>query len=223
MNFGQIQVHGWLERAAAQGHAEAMLTLAQQYSFDDPRMSQKWLEKAAKAGHPDAMYRLGLDLSVGDADAAMLNSLDPEYKLKPLPPGALKWYQEAAELGHLEALDSLGVHYLSGKRIAQDIPLATQYLERAGAAGYSYAYNTLAYAYRDGQRGIAANLSQVLHYFLLAAEQKDGLAEYELSVLYASGAANGKPDMRTAMDWLGKAAEHCSRGTLDCNALESQL
>ena len=217
VNFSQIQgspqAHGWLERAAAQGHAEAMFTLAQQY-YDEPRTSQRWLEKAAKAGHADAMYRLGLDLAVGDADTAMLNSLDPAYKLKPLPPSALKWWKAAAELDHLEALDSLGWHYLSGKRVAQDIPLAPHYLEKAGAAGYSDAYNRLGYAYRDGQQGIAASPSRALHYFLLAAGQKSGAAEYALSLLYASGAANGKPDMSTAMDWLAKAAEHGDQAAL---------
>jgi len=91
-----------LETAAGQGHAYAMLRLAQiHYARKEPEQALAWNTKAAEAGLPGAMYNLGGTL---ECDQGML-----DY------PAAAEWYRRAAAAGHASSAFNLRTMYYVGR------------------------------------------------------------------------------------------------------------
>ena len=83
---------GLLEKAAGQGHAYAMLKLAEIYdSTKEYDIAFGWLEKGAETGLPQAMYNLGCCFDRGKGVAA------PDYLV------AADWYRRAADAGDADA------------------------------------------------------------------------------------------------------------------------
>lgn len=90
----------WYQKAAAQGHGDALFMLGMiSANCDDVdrdiTKSAEWFAKAASQGHCDAQFKLGAMYANGDGV--------PEDAAK-----AAEWWQKAAGQGHVSALAKLG-------------------------------------------------------------------------------------------------------------------
>ena len=93
-----------LEKAAGQGHAYAMLKLAQAHNArKEHEQATKWFTKAAETGLPKAMFSLGCCLDEGEGGAG------PDY------PAAVDWYKRAADAGDGNAALNLAGMYAVGR------------------------------------------------------------------------------------------------------------
>jgi len=106
-----------LERAAGQGHAYAMETLASIHSVrKEHEEAAKWHTKGAEAGLPKAMYNLGVCFDTGEGLAA------PDH------PAAADWYRRAADAGHGDAAYNLRAIYSVGRGRAGRLCLPRTYV-----------------------------------------------------------------------------------------------
>ncbi|GAA5001724.1 tetratricopeptide repeat protein [Acinetobacter puyangensis] len=142
---------GWIERAAQQGHVDAMFTLALNLPVDHAQ-HLPLLQAAAQAGHAKAMLCVGLYLQ---------NHAQPEQ--------AVEWFKHAKERGDLRADFMLGMAYLTGNGVAADAKHAVEVLNQAGEAGDIDAYFALYQAYRDGN-GVRKNKKSQAKYLKLAQQ-----------------------------------------------------
>jgi TPR repeat protein len=110
----------WFEKAANQGDADAMVSLAAIYANAglyknegkgdlpvDPEKALFWYRKAAQMGNKDAMWLLGSIYEEGRLTT-------PNYL------EALKWYEMAAEAGNVTASIRLGNMYEGGRGVQKD-------------------------------------------------------------------------------------------------------
>ena len=83
-NFGDKEVRSWFEKAADQGHADALCELGSEIMEDDLPRSKSWLLAAAEQGHAKACMELCyLEIEFGRGESE-----------------GIKWYRRGRELGH---------------------------------------------------------------------------------------------------------------------------
>ena len=116
----------WLQKAAAQDHAEACYKLSLWIDDDHtgpPVEEAGWqlLHKAAELGSAEAQYDLGAMYATGDSGLP----LDAEQ--------SRMWYTRAAEQGNIEAQYNLGLMWLDGEGGPVDTQLGLEWLIRATA------------------------------------------------------------------------------------------
>jgi len=106
-----------LEKAAGQGHAYAMWSIAFiLLQWMEQEQAVPWYTKAAEAGLPKAMFSLGLCFDKGDGMAA------PDY------PAAASWYRRAADTGHWGGASNLSSMYRFGRgRAWQTLPATSPF------------------------------------------------------------------------------------------------
>jgi len=93
-----------LEKAAGQGHANAMFELGRMHHARKEHVQAvEWFTKGADAGLPTAMFVLGCFLDNGEGVAAQ------DY------PAAAGWYRRAAQAGHGDAANNLSTMYIDGR------------------------------------------------------------------------------------------------------------
>jgi len=112
-----------LEKAAGQGHAYAMLMLANMHQVKkEYDRALHWYTKGAETGLPKAMFALGSHLDQGEGMAA------PDY------PAAAGWYRRAGDAGIGDAAINLTGMYTIGRgRVRQVLPaILTSFLESNG-------------------------------------------------------------------------------------------
>jgi len=101
----------YLEKAAGQGHAYAMLLLGEMYHARKEFIpALEWTTKAAEAGLPKAMYNLGTILEQG-GEGMVAQDL----------PAAADWYRRAADAGREDAAMNLCIMYTLGRGWAGQI------------------------------------------------------------------------------------------------------
>ena len=163
-----------------------------------------WLSRAAAAGHADAQVALGnlLMRGVADvgpgADAAVRASA--EASATPRVAEALRWYEVAANgpHPHADALFNLGMIYWEGVgggtdnegAVAQDLPRALSFFERAASARDASAlffYGTLLCDGHAGA-GVRASPARGLKFVEAAAADGHGGAAHYLALHW-----RGKP------------------------------
>lgn len=147
----QQEALGWLERAAQQGHVDAMFVLGINLPIEHAQ-HLPLLQAAAHAGHPKAMLCVGIYLQ-NHAQASE----------------ALEWFELAKAHGDMRANYMLGLAYLQGNGVAAESKKAVELLNLAGEAGDAEAYFALYEAYRDGQ-GVRKNKKSQAKYLKLAQE-----------------------------------------------------
>lgn len=113
---------------------------------------------------------------------------------------------EAAAGGDPAAMFEIGARYAEGRGIAQDIPEAARWYERAANRGLAMAQFRLASLYERGQ-GIAADRNLASLWYEKAARQGNARAMHNLAVMLAEGIRD-EPDYERAMSWFISAAEH---------------
>ena len=127
----------YLERAAEKGNAYAAYRLALVYydgtlmSPDYPR-SREWLEKAIEGENPLAMDLLGIMHWVGLGD------------LPKNPTAAVALFERAANADLAMAMHHLGMMYFTGQGVAQDLPAARNWIQKAADKGFEEARDFLA-------------------------------------------------------------------------------
>ncbi len=131
-NSGQepaaVEARGWLLKAAAQGHAEALYTSGRNYRTGQgvPVDLEKALGcyyAAAEQGHARAQFALGLMLASGSGLAA------------PAPEKAAAFYIKAVQQAHGGAAHNLAIMQLKGSGVPVDLESARELLEYAISLG----------------------------------------------------------------------------------------
>ncbi len=134
----------WLQKAAAQGHANAQYSLGTCYLLGEgvPKNSEtavQWLTKSAQQGHALAETNLGAIYLNGDG-------VPQNFRL------ALSWMEKGSAQGYALAQYSLGKMYQNGYGVRTDETVAAQWYAKAAAQNYPLAKQALA----ELQRGPAS-------------------------------------------------------------------
>lgn len=128
----QQEAIGWLDRAAQQGHVEAMFVLALNLAVDHPQ-HLPLLQAAAQAGHSKAILCIG-----------MYHQNNNE------PTEAIIWFNKAKDLNDARADYFLGQAYLQGLGVEADSKQAMAHFKIASEEGDADAAFALYQGYRDG-------------------------------------------------------------------------
>lgn len=144
---------GWIERAAQQGHIDAMFTLAMHLPTEHEQ-HLPLLESAAHAGHPKALLCMGIYCQ---------NHAQPEQ--------AIEWFEHAKTRGDIRANFMLGLAYRDGMGVEPDVKYAVDLFNLAGEGGDAEAYFVLYEMYRDGT-GVRKNKKSQEKYLKLAQQAK---------------------------------------------------
>lgn len=196
----------WLEKAAAQTHAEASVLLARIYlsapagSPDrDLARAAQLFKSAAARGNGEAQYYLGLLYGNGtgvDAD----------------PQEAFTWLLAAAENGHVAGQFELSRAYARGVGVAENAAAALRWMEAAATEGHAEAQFYLAYALDQGQ-GVTQNRGAALNWLHRSAEGGFVQSQLALGRKYLSGDGLAH-NPQEALRWLGAAAQAGSVGAM---------
>jgi|CXWL01.1.fsa_nt_gi TPR repeat protein len=121
-------------------------------------------------------------------------------------------FQQLADQGYGRAYFPLARMYEGGQGISQDLGKADYYCRLAydwylanQTLNEPEIWRDLAWRFRHGSHW-DIHLFQALCLYLIAAEQGDAAAQFELSVMYENG--HGEKDHKKSAFWLGKAAEN---------------
>lgn len=154
----------WLEKAAAQDHAEATYCLASIQQTDDLVFDEqayvRLLHRAGELGSPAAQYDLGALYATGDG---------------PIPKDdceAVRWYSKAAGQGCAEAQYNLGTMLLEGEGTEQNTAGGIALMEQAANNGNLYAAKVLADFYKFGPYGISPDPEKAAYWNNKAGEFK---------------------------------------------------
>ena len=197
--FGTNELHEdyatavqWYQKAANQGHAEAMNKMGTYYfKQENYKEALKCYSNAAASGSINARYNMGL---------LYLNS---EYGLYDMNKG-LECYQLAAEAGLVNAQFELGLCYYNSIGGANYRPQAILWFERAASQGYDEAQFMLGHCYFTGEC-TEKNYKKAFTYYKMAADQNYAPAQYGLSLCYEKGYGVEK-NLSQAIYWCKKAA-----------------
>jgi TPR repeat protein len=180
------QARRWLQKAAEQGHAQAMQALARLSEESAPEQALDWYTRAAEAGEVPAQRALG--------QAQLAAAVDGDDLLQPL-----HWLASAA--GQNDALAQWALSELVRERGGR----LTLALERSAAhAGLAVAQYAMGRRSADGE-GLPQDWHQACRWFLLAAEQDHAPAQCDLAVCFADG-LGVRRDIAKAFVWFEKAA-----------------
>lgn len=147
----QQEAIGWLDRAAQQGHIDAIFTLAINLPTDH-QQHLPLLQMAAQAGHTKAMLCIGLYLqNHGQAEKS------------------IAWFNQAKDLQDPRADYLLAQSYLQGVGVEADVKQAIEFLKIASDHGDGDAHFALYEAYRDAI-GVRRNKKSQAKYLKLAQD-----------------------------------------------------
>ena len=200
------------ERAARQGHLQAMHDVAQLYfsgfklAITDPQDTEwvrqtglgtaagepagmEWLTKAAEGGHVRASLDLGRRLLAKSATGK-----DPAVTAQ-----AQRWLTKAAEQGEAEAQRTLGLLLYPTDKVA-----ALGWIRKAAEQGETLGQFTLGIALRDGH-GQKPDRAEAIRWLGLAAAKGQTEAEFALAMLLLESASGA--ETAQGAGWLRKAAE----------------
>jgi localization factor PodJL len=158
-------------------------------SFFDPATTIKLPDGASANGRPLSPTRVPA----------------PRDQTKLEPPAGISAALRTAALADDPAAEyELGARYAEGRGLAQSLPDAVRWFERAADAGFAPAQFRLASLYEKGE-GMKKDIQAARRFYLAAANKGHAKAMHNLAVLYAEG-IDGKPDYKTAAEWFRKAA-----------------
>ena len=166
-SLGPASEREQLEKAAAQGNAEAQFSLGWNYANGNgvPKDEVKavmWFRKAAEQGSASAQNNLGVAYDEGKGL--------PKDSAK-----AVEWYRKAAEQGNISAQANLGLMYDEGRGVPKNFMEATKWFRKAAEQGSASAQNNLGAAYDNG-RGVPKDEIEGLAWFNIAAAAGDSKA-----------------------------------------------
>lgn len=203
----QTQVIKWLEKAANNGHEDALRFLVDIYFYgieDMPENVNKGMDLLKRAAAKDsipAIHRLASFYERG------------EFVPQDLPK-ARQLYEKAANLGDGESAATLAHIYEMGNGVAQDYVKARQWYEKAAKLDYGLAYLYLGKMYANGL-GIPANDAKATalfeKYIESFKENERAQETYNVGSWYRSGRNTGdtpsEQDQAKAWQWFEKSAD----------------
>lgn len=189
----------WYEKAAAQGHADALLNLGLLHFQDFPKAGGRrdaaralhFFEQAAGHGDAYAMYLAGEVCYHGEGNTRNLEK-------------ALAWFVQAARAGQGDALNTLGLMALKGDEVPRNLAKAADCFRRGAEAGHAPCQYNLACCHLEGE-GVPRDAASAMRWMNAAAEQGHATAQYNLGAMLCQGAA-GAPDKAAGLAWFEKAA-----------------
>ena len=164
------EAYRWFRRSAYHGYVAGQHGFAFCYDAGrgvakDEAEAARWYRKAAEWGYSPSQHALGLMLLNGRGVAK-----DPKE--------ALGWFRMAADRGNVASQYMIGVvHDREG-----DLHFAVEWYRKAADAGHAQAQYAMGYVYEIG-RGVAADRSQAIAWYLKSAAQGFDLAKKALSRL----------------------------------------
>lgn len=188
----------WLRKAAAQGHEEALLQLANMLLQDPaPEENQKeavrWLRKAAERGSLKATVALGDTLFLRIAGVANQRQ-------------GVTWYRRAAEKGDASAQERLGMALHLGMGVERDASQAYVWSLKAAQAGELMAQLQVAEMLQKGE-GTTKDEAAAFRWYQRAAENavSGTMALHELGRCYEFGLGVGQ-DLKQAAHYYEAGA-----------------
>lgn len=156
----------WAERAASQGHAEAMFQLAQMYDVwergpDNPQAAREWYVRAARASHAEAALQAGLMAGAGEGgpeDAAQAFAL----------------VRQSAEAGFAPAMGQYGLMLLNGAAGEDSDPATAAEWFAQGAVGGDAESRFLYAVALAGGYGVPRDPVRAYYWALMAEYEMDG-------------------------------------------------
>ena len=165
------KARAYLERAEAEGHAEAGYNLASLYAKgegveQDFEKAAKYLTRSSERGYYPAMTNLGLLYAQGQGvaqdygkarelwlKAAAGEHADAMHNLAVIyatgkgvdkdMSEAIKWYRKGANAGYVDSIANLGLIYANGDGVERDYEEARRLWEQAAAKGHAVAAENL--------------------------------------------------------------------------------
>ncbi len=119
-----------------------------------------------------------------------------------------------AEKGDLESMVEVAWHYVLGTGVEPDREEALKWFRAAAEGGSLTAQRELADLLTGGEDEISGSREEMLEavkWYRLAATQGDGIAAFNLALLYEDERGLG-PDYDKAMEWYRKSAERGDEG-----------
>lgn len=180
----KVQAVEWFRKAAAQGHAKALMCLGMVYKIEDAIVTEKEAEECFEKAVPG----LRKEAEQGDAEAQrllgayLMGKAKNEEDLRE----AIQWVRKAAEQGDAESQFMLGVICSSGDipGVRKDEAEADKWFRKAAGAirtaaeeGEPDAQYLLGTTYLDGIGGEKKDLEKAKEWFLKAAKQGDTRAQ----------------------------------------------
>jgi TPR repeat protein len=202
----------WYEKAAAEGEADAMVSLGELYengqgvARDYAKASENYAkarglyEKAARKGDARAMHGLGGLYESGQG-------VERDYAK------ARDWYEKAADKGDTLAMTSLGALYINGQGVERDYAKARDWYEKAAGEGEALAMTSLGWLYINGGPGVARDYAKAHEWYKKAANKSDASAMTALGLLYSLGQGVER-DYAKAREWYEKAAHEGVAGAM---------
>jgi TPR repeat protein len=197
----------WLRKAAAQGHVDAQMQLAQLYEYGRgvskiPDLALKWYTRAAEQGGAwEQAYLAQIYRSGG-----ILVKRNPEEENNA---SALQWYLKAAEQGYGSAQYWLGVVYNDGKGVQDFAKAMHWYLKAAKQKGDGVTQGLAEYRigmmYDKGQ-GVGQDYLAAVRWYTKASEKHLDQASLRLGEMYEGGIGVTK-NLNTAIRWYKKAGQ----------------
>ncbi|WP_224702360.1 tetratricopeptide repeat protein [Devosia aquimaris] len=160
--------------AAAAGHVEAKVGMAQTLLELARAHAAALLKEAADAGSLNAMYNLALDYAEGDGvpqDTGM----------------AIALYEQASARGDAWSSYNLGVLYDEGSLVLRDAAKAKQYYEQAIAKDHYWAMINLGYLLLEGEVDAEVRDRAVALFRRATTEDGDINAGLQLGILLQDG------------------------------------
>jgi TPR repeat protein len=222
----------WLEKAAAQNHAKALLHLGSLYLYGhhypaDPARGLALVQQSVASGYIEALNTLGSFYLEENLPATYDKAKGADYFRQAAEAGdysglfnyalfhetegnfaeAVKWYRLATEQSHATAYYRLAGLLADGKGAPQDIDEAAELYEYAGGElQYPLGHFGRARLFDDPKYG-RQDLGEAAGFYFLAADR--GIAEAQLR--YAELAELGYGDPKAKYDayvWTRVAMEH---------------
>jgi len=189
----------WYQRAAEQGHIEAINLLGDSSGSDqininsvDLSYTEEFTFKDEKEISGDAEFGAAVRLQKGDGVAKSSKK-------------AVKFLKQAAEKNHVLAQYNLGQIYQQDSELKDDKE-AVKWFKKAAAQGYDYAQDTLGWMHQYGYgKVVKKDSKEAVKWYKKAAEQNHFLAQYTLGNMYFEGEGVLK-DFKEAAKWYHSSA-----------------
>jgi TPR repeat protein len=222
----------WLEKAAAQNHAKALMHLGSLYLYGhhypaDPQHGLELIQRSLEAGNMEALNTLGSFFLEENCPATYDKAKGADYFRQAAEIGnysglfnyalwnelegnfteAVKWFRRAVEARHPIARYRLAGLLADGKGVAQDIDEAFKLYMYAGSEQqYPLGYYGCATLLDDPKYG-RQDLREAAGFYFLAADK--GVAEAQLRYAELAELGHGSPDQPyDAYVWTRVAMEH---------------
>lgn len=155
----------------------------------DSSKAKVWFEKSAAQGFALAQYNLGLMYLNGD-------KVQKDISM------AIEWFCKAAEQGNAQAQYLLGV--CLEEKHASDKEIVAAY-KKAADMGSDEAQCELGFWYCNGERGLEKDIAESNRWFLMAANNGNDEAQFQIGVKYDYGIGVRKSH-KEALKWFMRAA-----------------